>query len=93
MLKNIRKSLFRFLCIIYFTFWFSLYLSVPALAYVDPATTAMITQLVAGLFISAGVLFGVFRRKIVLFFRNISVKRAKRKIEKSSRNHLPNGQE
>ena len=61
-----------------------MYLTTPASAYVDPATTAMLTQIIAGVFITLGVFFGVFRRKIVLFFKNMSVNRTKRKIEKQA---------
>jgi hypothetical protein len=63
----------------------SLLLAVPSYAYVDPATTAMITQIAAGIFISAGVAFGVFRRKIVMFFKNRKVRRIGKKIEKESK--------
>jgi len=59
-----------------------MFFTVPASAYIDPATTAMLTQIIAGLFITLGVVFGVFRRKIILFFKNASVNRTKRKIEK-----------
>jgi hypothetical protein len=68
----------------YFLFFFCLLLTAPASAYIDPATTAMLTQIIAGVFITLGVVFGVFRRKIILFFKNMSVNRAKRKIERES---------
>jgi hypothetical protein len=54
-------------------------------AYVDPAVTAMLTQVIAGVVISLGVAFGVFRRRIFMFFKNISVKRTQRKIEKQAK--------
>ena len=79
------KTLRRLLVTLYFIFWLNIYFTLPASAYIDPATTAMITQIVAGIFISAGVLFGVFRRKVILFFKNISVKRTQRKIERRNR--------
>ena len=59
-------------------------LTTTASAYIDPATTAMLTQIIAGVFITLGVVFGVFRRKIILFFKNMSVNRTKRKIEKQN---------
>ena len=34
------------------------------LCYIDPASTALIWQVLAGIFISLGVVFGVFWRKI-----------------------------
>ena len=86
-MKNRRmKTPQRILVILYFIFWLNIYFIVPAHAYIDPATTAMVTQIVAGIFISAGVLFGVFRRKVILFFKNISVKRTQRKIVRKSKN-------
>jgi hypothetical protein len=63
----------------------SILLTTTVSAYIDPATTAMLTQIIAGVFITLGVVFGVFRRKIILFFKNMSVNRTKRKIEKESR--------
>ena len=82
MKKSILSKIYRSFGLLYFIFWLGMYFTVPAKAYIDPATTAMVTQIVAGIFISAGVIFGVFRRKIALFFRNISVKHTQRKIEK-----------
>jgi len=69
---------------VYFLFFLSMFLTTPASAYIDPATTAMLTQIIAGVFITLGVVFGVFRRKIIMFFKNISVNRTKRKIEKQA---------
>ena len=59
-------------------------LTTKASAYIDPATTAMLTQIIAGVFITLGVVFGVFRRKIIMFFKNMNVNRIKRKIEKEA---------
>jgi len=61
-----------------------LLLTTKASAYIDPATTAMLTQIIAGVFITLGVVFGVFRRKIILFFKNMSVNRTKKKIEREA---------
>ena len=55
------------------------------LAYVDPATTAMIIQIVAGVCISVGVALGIFRRKIALFFQGLKVKLTKKKIERENK--------
>ena len=81
--KSNKNTVYRIISTMYFVVWLGIYLIIPAQAYIDPATTAMVTQIVAGIFISAGVLFGVFRRKIILFFKNISIKRTQRKIEKN----------
>ena len=64
--------------------WVGSVLTTTASAYIDPATTAMLTQIIAGVFITLGVMAGVFRRKIILFFKNMSVNRTKRKIEKQA---------
>ena len=65
-----------------FGFWFSQAASVNALAYIDPTTTAMVAQIVAGAFISLGVGATVFRRKLSLFFKNIWVKSQANKIKR-----------
>jgi len=44
------------------------------LCYIDPASTALIWQILAGIFISLGVVFGVFWRKISTFFKSIWIK-------------------
>ena len=87
-IKN--KNIFHILNTLYFVFWMSLYLTVPVYAYIDPATTAMLTQIIAGIFISAGVMFGVFRRKIIVFCKNLSVKRMQKKIERQNRKATDN---
>ena len=53
--------------------------------YIDPATTAMITQIVAGIVISIGVTCAIFRNRIVLFFRNINIKLTQKKVQKENR--------
>ena len=85
MRKQTTKITLRLLGVLYFIFWLDIYFTIAAQAYIDPATTAMVTQIVAGIFISAGVLFGVFRRKIVLFIKNLNVKRTQRKIERQTK--------
>ncbi len=44
------------------------------LCYIDPASTALIWQVLAGIFISLGVVLGVFWRKISTFFKSVWVK-------------------
>ena len=79
------KIIWRIFNLAYFAFFIGMCCAIPAYAYIDPSSTAMITQIVAGILISLGVAFSVFRRKIVLFFKNLSVKRVQRKIEKQNR--------
>jgi len=78
------KKVYKLLSFAYFLVFTMMLLTTTASAYIDPATTAMITQIVAGLFITLGVAFGIFRRKIIMFFKNMSVKRTQRKIEKEA---------
>ena len=75
---------------VYFTIFICMLFTMPASAYIDPATTAMLTQIIAGVFITLGVVFGVFRRKIIMFFKNASVNRTKRKIEKQAKKQADN---
>jgi len=89
--KGMAGRLRRAAATAYFFFFISVYLTAPAQAYLDPATTAMITQIVAGAFITLGVVFGVFRRRIVLFFKNLSVKRIQRKIERENKRESEKG--
>ena len=86
MKKGKARVFWKIFSVAYFIIFLDLFLTIPASAYVDPATTAMIAQIVAGIFISIGLAFGIFRQKIYLFFKNMSVKRTKRKLEKQSRN-------
>ena len=85
MKKNTTGFIYRTIGTLYFLVLFCMFLTVPASAYIDPATTAMLTQIIAGVFITLGVIFGVFRRKIILFFKNISINLTKRKIEKQAK--------
>jgi len=82
--KKIASIIMQVFGTAYFLYFFSILLTTTAYAYIDPATTAMLAQIVAGVFITLGVVFGVFRRKIIMVFKNLSVKRTKRKIEKQS---------
>ena len=84
MKKNKAGILYRVIGTGYFLFFFCIYFTIPASAYIDPATTAMLTQIIAGVFITLGVVFGVFRRKIILFFKNMSINYTKRKLEKQT---------
>jgi len=84
-MKRISKTIWNILAIMYFVFFINMFLVLEVHAYIDPATTAMVTQIVAGVFISIGVAFTVFRHKIVLFFKKLNVKRLQKNIEKQNR--------
>lgn len=76
------KIIHKFAAIIYFTCCFAAFFQIKASAYIDPGTTMMITQLVAGAFISLGVVFGIWRRKIIGFFKKTGDNRRVQKEEK-----------
>jgi len=85
-MKNKKCGFLRkWLATAYFLVGFAMLFTGTALAYIDPATTAMLTQIIAGAVITLGVVAGVFRQKIIMFFKNISVKRTQRKIEKQNK--------
>ena len=77
---HLRKA-FR---IIYFLSCTLVLCSIPASAYIDPATTSYVIQIIAGLFISLGVVFGTFSAKIRVFFINLRVTLLKRKIAREA---------
>jgi uncharacterized protein YacL len=81
----VRKISFKLFAVAYFALFIVLLGEVHVSAYIDPATTAMLTQIIAGVFITLGVTFGIFRRKILMFFKNQSLKRTQRKIEKENK--------
>ncbi|MDR0764821.1 MAG: hypothetical protein LBE65_04435 [Synergistaceae bacterium] len=78
------KRIDRIFAVAYFAFWTSRLLAANAYAYIDPTTTAMITQIVAGVFISLGFAFGIFRRRIIMFFKNLYVKMLQKKLRKGT---------
>ena len=60
--------------IVYFTFWMSLVGLNDANAYIDPATTSYIVQIVAAFFITLGVVFGMFTTRAKLFLTKMKMK-------------------
>ncbi len=56
-----------------------LMLSTTAFAYIDPAATSYVVQIVAGVVIAFGVTIGVFWKRVRQFFKNMKI----RNIEKS----------
>ncbi len=71
------KRLFGF---IYFFALATLIFTPGAKAYIDPATTSYLIQIIAGVFIAAGTVVGVFWKKIRLFFRNKKMARLEKKL-------------
>ena len=62
----------------------TLMFSSTAHAYIDPAATSYIIQIVAGVVIAGGVTVGVFWKKIKLFFRNAKMKRLEKSLTKKA---------
>ncbi len=62
----------------------TLMLSSTALAYIDPAATSYIVQIVAGVVIAGGVAVGIFWKKIKIFFRNLKMKRLEKSLTKKA---------
>ncbi|MDR1760058.1 MAG: hypothetical protein LBR60_05990 [Fibrobacter sp.] len=64
---------------LFLAFVFTLLWTSNTYAYIDPSTTALLTQIVAGIIISLGVTLGVFRQKVMLFFKALKVKLFRKK--------------
>lgn len=59
-------------------------LSTTAHAYIDPAATSYIVQIVAGVVIASGVAVGIFWRRIKLFFKNKKIQRLEKSLTKKA---------
>lgn len=68
----------------YFFILFMPFFSIPAYAYIDPATTTYLIQIVAGIFIAAGATIGIFWKKIKLFLRTKKMDRLEKKLIKEA---------
>lgn len=75
--KSTLKFLYFFTC---FTFLFSMV----SYAYIDPATTTYLIQIVAGIFIAAGATIGIFWKKIRLYFRTKKMERLEKQLTKKA---------
>lgn len=70
-----------------FTAYFTLttiMLSTTAHAYIDPAATSYVIQIVAGVVIACGVAVGVFWKKIRMFFKNAKMKHLEKSLSKKA---------
>lgn len=70
--------------LIYFLFFGTLLTLHSASAYIDPATTSYIIQIVAGVFIALGATVAIFWRKISFWFKKKKAIRASKKKEKNN---------
>lgn len=82
--KSIMKNISRSFWLMYFVILTAMIKPIRVQAYIDPATTSMITQIVAGIFISLGFALGIFRQKVILFFKNLWISTKAKRIKKSS---------
>ncbi len=48
--------------------------------YIDPAATSYVIQVIAGVVISAGVVIGVFWKKIKLFFQKKKIEATEKRL-------------
>lgn len=68
----------------YFFLAFSMMFSMTALAYIDPATTSYLIQIVAGVVIAAGATVGIFWKKIKMSFRKKKMERLEQSLKKKA---------
>lgn len=68
----------------YFFTLFTLFFGMTAYAYIDPATTTYLIQIVAGVFIAAGATVGIFWKKIKLFFRRKKMENLEKSLKKKA---------
>lgn len=66
------------------TLCLSALLMASAQAYLDPAATSYIIQIIAGVVIACGVTVGIFWKKVRLFFRNLKMKMLQKKLAKKN---------
>jgi len=59
---------------------------VTAQAYIDPAASSYIIQIVAGVVISCGVVVSIFFKKISLFFKRKKMERLEKKLTRQGEN-------
>lgn len=75
----------RIIPVAYFTICTMLLLLRTAFAaYIDPAATSYIIQIVAGVFIAGGVTVGIFWKKIRMSFRNKKMQRLEKSLSKKA---------
>ena len=74
----------RLIGLVYFVFFGMLLTLRSASAYIDPATTSYIIQIVAGVFIALGATVAIFWRKISFWFKKKKAMRARKKKEKEN---------
>ena len=80
-----KKLLKRGFVYLYLSVFISLIFSATVFAYLDPATTSYLIQIVSGVVIACGVTVGIFWKKIKLFFKKIKIKALEKKYAKQGK--------
>ena len=62
----------------YFFVCMAMMLCLSASAYIDPATTSYVLQVVAGVFIACGATLAIFWKRITFYFKKKKVERLKK---------------
>ncbi len=68
----------------YFSVCMAMMLSLSASAYIDPASTSYVIQVIAGIFIACGATVAVFWRKISFWFKKKKVERLKKQRDQNA---------
>lgn len=74
----------RLLGVLYFSFWGSALFTKTAHAYIDPATTSYLFQIVAGLFIACGAAVAVFWKRITAWLKSLKLRCQEAQIMKEA---------
>lgn len=82
--EKVMKLRKRIFAVVYFTLCFIMMFGMVAYAYIDPATTSYLIQIVAGVFIAGGAAVGIFWKKIRLFIRDKRMKMLEKKLSKEA---------
>ena len=69
---------------IYILLGFTLLFGMTSYAYIDPATTSYLIQIVAGVVIAAGATVGIFWKKIKLSFRRKRMEHLEQSLKKKA---------
>lgn len=80
-MRKLKKSL----RVVYFLFFMGLFVTQSVSAYVDPATTSYIIQIIAAFFITMGVFFTAFAAKVKLWFLKIKMKFFEESVRRSAK--------
>ncbi len=78
------RRIIRILKCGYFVFFLSIFFHGRSSAYIDPATSSYIIQIIAAFFITLGVVFSGFSARAKIFFTKIQMKLLEEKIKKEA---------